>query len=89
MRDFDQNYLELAAGYMNDGFFTEAEDIFRRFEGKNQEINYYLGYIQDRKGNKTEAEKYFRAASDLPVDYGFPYRLESVKVLELASKYQP
>ena len=89
MRGFDQNYLELAAGYMNDGLFAEAEDVLRRFEGNNQEINYYLGFLQDRKGNKTDAEKYFRTASELPPDYGFPYRLESVKVLALASQYNP
>ncbi|MCX6254845.1 MAG: tetratricopeptide repeat protein [Bacteroidia bacterium] len=89
MRDFDQNYLELAVGYLNDGMFTEAEDILRRFKGKNQEISYYLGYIRDKNGNKTEAEKLFKEASDQSVDYGFPYRLESVKVLNLASKYHP
>lgn len=89
MRGFDQNYLELAAGYMNDGLFAEAEDVLRRFDGKNQEINYYLGYIQDRKGNKEEAQKFFKAGSGLSVDYGFPFRLESVKVLALASKYNP
>jgi tetratricopeptide (TPR) repeat protein len=89
MRDFDQNYLELAVGYMNDGFFDEAEEILRRYKGKNQEINYYLGYIQDKNGNKSEAEKYFKEASDQSVDYGFPYRLETEKVLKLASKYHP
>jgi len=89
MRGFDQNYLELAAGYINDGLLTDAEDVLKRYEGKNQEINYYLGYLQDKKGNRTEAEKYFAAASGLPVDYGFPFRLESVKVLELASRYNP
>ena len=89
MRDFDQNYLELAAGYMNDGLFAEAEDLLLRFEGKNQEINYYLGCLQDRKGNKAEAEKYFKAGSDMPVDYCFPYRLESLKVLTLVSGYRP
>ena len=31
MRDFDQNYLELAAGYMNDGLFAEAEDVLQSF----------------------------------------------------------
>ncbi len=62
MRGFDQNYLELAVGYMNDGFLNEAEDILRRFDGKNQEINYYLGYLQDKKGNRTEAEKYFQSS---------------------------
>ena len=89
MRDSDQNYLELAVGYINDGLFAEAEDILRRFKGKNQEISYYLGYLQDKNGNKTEADKYFKAASALSVDYGFPYRLESEKVLNLASKYHP
>jgi tetratricopeptide (TPR) repeat protein len=89
MRDFDQNYLELAVGYINDGFFTEAEDVLRRFKGKNQEISYWLGYIQDKNGNKTEAEKLFREGSDQSVDYCFPYRLESEKVLRMASKYQP
>jgi len=29
MRDFDQNYLELAVGYMNDGFTEEAEDVLK------------------------------------------------------------
>ena len=89
MRDFDQNYLELAVGYLNDGFFAEAEEILRRYNGKNQEISYYLGYIQDKKGNKSEAGKYFKEASGQSVDYGFPYRLETEKVLKLASKYYP
>lgn len=89
MRDFDQNYLELAAGYMKDGFFSEAEEILKRYKGKNQEISYYLAYIQDNKGDKAEAEKYFKDASDQSVDYGFPYRLESEKILKLALKYNP
>jgi tetratricopeptide (TPR) repeat protein len=89
MRDFDQNYLELAVGYLNDGLFTEAEDVLTRFKGKNQLVRYYLGYIRDKKGDKISAEKLFKAASDMPVDYGFPFRLEDVKVLKLASKYHP
>ncbi len=89
MRDFDQNYLELAVGYLNDGQAVEAEDVLNRFKGENQMISYYLGYIQDMKGNRDEAEKFFKKASSQPVDYGFPFRLESVKVLELASEYNP
>jgi tetratricopeptide (TPR) repeat protein len=89
MRDFDQNYLELAAGYLNDGQPVEAEDVLNRFNGKNQMISYYLGYIHAKKGDKDEAEKSFKEASSQPVDYGFPFRLESVKVLELATEYNP
>lgn len=87
MRDFDQNYLELAVGYMNDGLFAESEEVLLRFKGKNQMVSYYLGYLQDKKGNKWEAEKLFKEASAQSVDYGFPFRLEDVKVLNLASKY--
>jgi tetratricopeptide (TPR) repeat protein len=52
-------------------------------------ISYYLGYLQDKKGNKTEAAKFFKEASAQPVDYGFPFRLEDEKVLALAAKYHP
>ena len=89
MRDFDQNYLELATGYLNDGFISDAEDILLRFKGADPIVNYYLGYIEDRKGSKTEAEKYFKAGSGLSADYCFPFRLETVKVLETALKYHP
>ena len=89
MRGFDQNYLELAVGYMNDGLFPEAEDVLTRYQGNNQEIKYYLGYIQDKKGNKSEAEKFFREASGMAVDYGFPFRMESAKVFKLAAICRP
>ncbi|MCJ7446966.1 MAG: DUF5107 domain-containing protein [Bacteroidales bacterium] len=89
MRDFDQNYLELAVGYLNDGMLTEAEDVLRRFKGTNPEISYYLAYIQDKKGNKEEAGRLFREGSNQSVDYCFPYRLESVGVFKTSSKYFP
>jgi tetratricopeptide (TPR) repeat protein len=89
MRDFDQNYLELGIAYLNDGLTDDAEDVFKRFRGKNPLICYYLGYIQDKKGNKADAARLFREGSGLPVDYVFPFRLETVNVLKLASVYDP
>ncbi len=89
MRDFDQNYLELGIAYLNDGLTDEAEDVLRRFSGKNPEICYYLGYLQDKKGNKAEAEKLFKEGSELPVDYVFPFRLETVNILKRVSEYRP
>ncbi|HAH23615.1 MAG TPA: DUF5107 domain-containing protein [Prolixibacteraceae bacterium] len=89
MRDFDQNYLELAVGYMNDGLYPEAEDVLHRYKGKNQELSYTLGYLSDLKGNKEEAVKWIKEGSAQSVDFGFPFRLETVKVLELAIQYTP
>jgi tetratricopeptide (TPR) repeat protein len=89
MRDFDQNYLELGIAYLNDGLTDEAEEVFKRFTGKNPLICYYLGFIQDKKGNKNEAAKLFKEGSEISVDYVFPFRLETVNVLKLVSEYLP
>ncbi len=87
MRDFDQNYLELAVGYLNEGMLGEAEDVLLRFKGRNPIVQYYLGYIQDKYGDRTEAENFFNIARGLSEDYCFPYRLETVKVLKTALAY--
>ncbi len=89
MRDFDQNYLELAAGYINDGLNEEAQDILLRFNGEDPIISYYLGYLEAKKGNPTAADNYFKEASAQSEDYCFPFRLQTVKVLETALKQQP
>jgi tetratricopeptide (TPR) repeat protein len=89
MRDNDQNYLNLAVGYLDDGMPDEAEEVLLRFRGKNPEICYYLAYINDRKGNQSEAGGFIKESSSLPVDYCFPYRLESIAVFNLALKYYP
>jgi tetratricopeptide (TPR) repeat protein len=89
MRDFDQNYLELGISYLDDGLTDEAEDVFSRFSGKNPEILYYLGYIEDKKGKKAEAQRLFSKGSELPTDYVFPFRLETVNILKKVSEYRP
>ncbi|MGQ9619597.1 MAG: DUF5107 domain-containing protein [Bacteroidales bacterium] len=89
MRNFDQNYLELAAGYLNDGLYNEAEEVLLRYKGKNPIVSYYLGYIQEKTGRIPETRKYFKSAMEQPVDYIFPFRLETVRVLTTALKYSP
>ena len=89
MRQFDDNYLELAVSYINDGLLDEAEDVLLRFEGENPFFDYFLGYIQDEQGNSTKAKSYFNKASEHSVDYIFPYRMESAEVLQKALEYNP
>lgn len=89
MRQFDDNYLELAISYLNDGLLKEAEDILLRYTGENPFFDYYLGYIHDRQGKTEDANRYFSKATEYPVDYIFPYRLESVEVLKRAIEYNP
>ena len=89
MRQFDDNYLELAVSYLNDGLFDDAEEVLLRFNGKNPFFDYYLGYIQDKQGNKEKAKASFKKASEYPVDYIFPYRFESAEVLKKVLEYNP
>ena len=89
MRGFDDNYLSLATGYLNNGLLKEAEEIFKRFEGNNPFFNYYLGYIYDKNGDEEQALRHFKAAAAQPVDFIFPHRLGSIDVLNTALKYNP
>lgn len=87
MRDFNQNYLELAVGYLNEGMLDEAEDALMRYSGKDPIIDYYLGYIADKNGNKSQATSYFTSAQEQSEDNCFPFRLETINVLNKALEY--
>lgn len=89
MRSFDQNYLELAVGYMNDGLNEEAKDILSRFDGKHPIVSYYLGYLEAKIGNKEEANKHFKEGSIQSEEYSFPFRIETINVLQTALEHNP
>lgn len=42
MRGFDENYLELAVSYLNDGLLQEAEEVLLRYKGENLNLNIIL-----------------------------------------------
>jgi tetratricopeptide (TPR) repeat protein len=87
MRDFNQNYLDLAVGYLNDGMPEEADEVLDGFTGKDPIVYYYLGFIADGQGKKDEASKYFSEAQALSEAYCFPFRLETLNVLQKAIAY--
>jgi tetratricopeptide (TPR) repeat protein len=90
MRDHDQNYLEMAVAYLNDGLLREAEDILRRYKGKkNPVFDYYLGYIMDLTGKREQAAQLFKTAAAGSTDYVFPFRIETTKALRKALEYNP
>jgi tetratricopeptide (TPR) repeat protein len=89
MRGFDENYLELAVGYLNDGLLQEAEEVLLRFNGENPMFDYYLGFIYTKLDKKDSALSYYKKAEKHSVDYTFPHRLETVEVLKEALKLNP
>jgi len=96
MRDSIQNYLELAVDYGNCGLVNEAIEVLLDLveadvKGSSDYplIHYYLGYFFEQRGEREKALKYYQMASRMPPDYCFPFRLESIEVLQRAQERNP
>ena len=92
MQDRTQSYLEFSTDYYNCGFYEEAIDILSRLEKKGDQfpmLYYYLGYYWSKLNDKEKAEQYFAQAQLKPHQYCFPFRDESVDVLNEALTYNP
>jgi tetratricopeptide (TPR) repeat protein len=94
LRGEPQNYLELASDYQNLELWDDAIDVLERFlriSPKNVDpmIHYTLGYYWERKGDAVKSAEQYRLGGKMPPDYCFPFRLESVRVLESAMKHNP
>jgi tetratricopeptide (TPR) repeat protein len=96
MRSEAQSYLEMAVEYGNWGLWDEAVGTLSRFVAAskhkakvNPMVFYYLAYFSEKQGNAQEASRYYRLAAKAPTDYCFPFRLESIAVLDEAVKHSP
>ena len=96
MRDEVQSYLELAVDYSNCGLWNEAIEVLSHLDtsdGKKGRtypmLYYYLGYFWQKKGQNEKALEYYKIASKMPPDYCFPFRLESIDVLQAAFRNNP
>jgi len=95
-RGVAQSYLEVAVDYGNCGLWDEAIQCLRLLTDSNEKeacthpmLYYYLGYFWEQKGNIKKASKYFRMGSKMPPDYCFPFRLETIDVLNSAMDNNP
>jgi tetratricopeptide (TPR) repeat protein len=94
LRSEPQNYLELASDYQNMALWDDAIDVLDRFlrmSPKNVDpmIHYTLGYCWEQKGDAGKAAKHYRLGEKMPPDYCFPFRHESIPVLESAMGNNP
>jgi len=89
LRGYDQNYLEVAIGYMNDGMADDALQLLSSYTELNPIIKYYEAYISELKGENDLAIEKYMAAAELDVRFVFPFRLETIQVLDAALKQNP
>ncbi|MDR1335332.1 MAG: DUF5107 domain-containing protein [Tannerella sp.] len=82
MQDVDNNYIDIAVNYMNAGLFDDAIRLLSSLQSpKNPLVFYYLAWLYENAGQPARATDMLAAAGRLSLDYCFPFREESQKVL--------
>ena len=94
MNDNKENYLELASVYINTGLYGEASGVVGMALNSEDTklssypiLSYYGGWIAEQQGDTVLAGEYYTAASEASTDYVFPFRFETIEILEAAIEY--
>jgi len=92
----EQSNLELAVTYYQAGLTDDAKRVLKQIGatspdrgGVNPLVYYYLGYLWQQSQDAGQSSRYFHLAAQMPTDYVFPFRLETIKVLEAAMQANP
>ena len=96
MRDEPESYLDLATDYEVAGLWEEAAEVLRRAIGlpgpsgrPHPLVHYHLAADLERLGHTVDAAGSAAAGAALPIDYVFPFRLESLDALGVAVRRDP
>jgi tetratricopeptide (TPR) repeat protein len=92
--DDPQYYLEAACDYLQMNLADDAAAVLalrqsRRPAAPHPMVCLYRGYLADLSGNREEALRHYTEGAELPVDYVFPFRTETLAVLETGLKLLP
>jgi len=90
MQDIDNDYLEIASLFVNAGWFEDGINLLSLIQNqKNPLVNYYLAWFYSNKDQPEKATELITKANGLSLDYCFPYRSETEKVLQYLIKADP
>jgi len=94
LRNDPQYYLEVACDYMQMNFHNDAIAVLEQYGQQpgalpNPLVFFYQGYLADRSGRSESARAYYAQGTKLSPDYVFPFRVESLAVLEAGLRYLP
>jgi tetratricopeptide (TPR) repeat protein len=94
LRDDPQPYLEVACDYLQMNLDDDAAATLDRYAqgpetAAHPIVCFYRGYLADRAGHTEMAEKHYRRGVDLSPDYVFPFRTETLAVLDRGLRRLP
>jgi tetratricopeptide (TPR) repeat protein len=81
--------LELAVSCINAGLWFEAQYLLDRMPVASPMIEYWLGWLALRTGQKDTAAARFAKAAGMPYDRVFPFQLEMMEPLRAAMELNP
>jgi tetratricopeptide (TPR) repeat protein len=81
--------LELAVSCINAGLWFEAGYLLDRMPTPSPPIDYWLGWLALRGGQKDTAKARFAKAAAMPLDRVFPFQLEMIEPLRAAMELNP
>jgi tetratricopeptide (TPR) repeat protein len=92
--DEDAYALEAAHDYARAGLVADAIAVLaaRLPEATSKAdpvVAYTLGWLHETRGERDAAASWYRRGRELPPDYCFPFRLETIRVLERAAAAFP
>jgi len=96
MGNYIENYLELSLDYGDCGMWKEAVDVLSMIDisidnlgSRYPMVYYYLAWYYGKLKNQKVVDQYLKFATEMPLDYCFPFRLESIEVLNFAIENNP
>ncbi len=94
LRDDPQYYLEAACDYVEMNLPDDAVSTLKLYEGRSGAaehpfVYFFLGYLADKSKDCESAKNYYDRGARLSPDYVFPFRNESLAVLETGIRYLP
>ena len=84
-----ENFIDVAAAYLNAGFWEDAIRTLKLSEQEYPLYNYYMSYASMMLGDKAKALDELKKAEKYDEGYCFPARLEDIVVLKNAIDLNP
>ena len=94
LNDDPQYYIEAACGYLEMNLLEDAVlalELYQRRPDAQQHpfVDFFLGYLADRMGPLDRAESSYERGLEISPKSVFPFRTESLAVLQTGLRYAP
>lgn len=84
-----ENYIDVAADYVNAGLYEDALFTVGLAKEEYPLLRYYAAYCNAKIGNISAAKELYNKAESLDEGYCFPSRIDDIIVLEKAMELNP